>query len=129
LWATVGLHPHDARHGTDEVLARLEELARQPKVVAIGETGLDYHYDHSPRAEQQRVFRAFIAMAKRTGLALVIHTRDAWDDTFDILASEGIPERTVFHCWSGTRAEARRALQLGAAISFSGTVTFKNAES
>jgi TatD DNase family protein len=127
LWATAGLHPHDAKDRTGELMARLEELAAAPRVVAIGEAGLDYHYDNSPREAQRAVFAEQIAMAQRTDRALVVHTRDAWDDTFAILEQEGVPERTVFHCWSGGVEEARGAVALGAMLSFSGTVTFKNA--
>ncbi|MFY9587777.1 MAG: TatD family hydrolase [Actinomycetota bacterium] len=127
LWATVGLHPHDAKDRTDELMARLEELAAQPRVVAIGEAGLDYHYDNSPRDIQRAVFTEQIQMALRARTALVIHTRDAWDDTFAILEREGVPERTVFHCWSGDAGHAQRAVEMGAILSFSGTVTFKNA--
>ncbi|MBI4730256.1 MAG: TatD family hydrolase [Acidobacteria bacterium] len=127
LYATVGLHPHDAKNGTEEALAHLESLARLPGVVGVGETGLDYHYDNSPRADQRRVFRAQVRLAKRAGKALVIHTREAWEDTFATLETEGPPERLVFHCWSGSEESALRALALGATISFSGTVTFKNA--
>ena len=127
VWATVGLHPHDAKDRSDAVLARLEELAASPRVVGVGEAGLDFFYDNSPRDEQKAVFREQIAMAKRVGKALVIHTRDAWEDTFEILSDEGPPERLVFHCWSGGPAEVPRALSLGAILSFSGTVTFKNA--
>jgi TatD DNase family protein len=97
-------------------------------VVAIGECGLDYHYDHSPRDVQREVFAEQVALATSMGLALVIHTREAWDDTFAILAGEGVPERTVFHCFSGGPTEARRALAVGAYLSFSGIVTFKTAD-
>ena len=128
LWATVGLHPHDSKDRTDALMQRLEELASRPRVVAVGETGLDYHYDNSPREVQRDVFAEQIRMAKRAGTALVIHTRDAWDDTFAILEREGLPERTVFHCWSGDTAHARRAVALGATLSFSGTVTFAKAD-
>jgi TatD DNase family protein len=125
VWATVGLHPHDAVQGLSEVSALL--AARGPEVVAVGECGLDYHYDHSPRPVQRSVFASQVVLAHRTRLALVIHTREAWDDTFAILASEGTPERTVFHCFSGGPDEAARALELGAALSFSGIVTFPSA--
>ena len=127
LWATVGLHPHDAKDRTDDLMARLEELAAQPRVVAVGEAGLDYHYDNSPREQQRHVFAEQIRMAMRVDKALVIHTRDAWEDTFAILEREGVPERTVFHCWSGDADHARRAVAMGTILSFSGTVTFKNA--
>lgn len=125
VWATVGLHPHDAIQGVDSILGLLEH--RGPEVVAIGECGLDYHYDHSPRAAQREAFAAQVALAHRCGLALVIHTREAWDDTWAILAAEGVPDRTVFHCFTGGPGEARRALDLGATLSFSGIVTFRSA--
>jgi len=127
LWATVGLHPHDAKDRTDGLVARLRALAAAERVVAIGEAGLDYHYDRSPRETQRDVFTEQIALAHDSGKALVIHTRDAWDDTFAILEREGVPRRTVFHCWSGDANHARRAIDLGCVLSFSGTVTFKNA--
>jgi TatD DNase family protein len=127
VWATVGLHPHDAKDRTDALMDRLAELAADPRVVAIGEAGLDFHYDNSPREDQRASFAEQIALAKRAAKALVIHTRDAWDDTFAILERDGMPERTVFHCWSGNEENARRAVSLGAMLSFSGTVTFKNA--
>jgi TatD DNase family protein len=125
VWATVGLHPHDATEG----LAGIEGLlaGADPNVVGVGECGLDYHYDHSPRPVQREVFAAQIALARARHLALVIHTREAWDDTFDILAAEGVPERTVFHCFTGGPLEARRGLDIGAWLSFSGIVTFKTA--
>jgi len=125
VWATVGLHPHDATNGVDSIIPLLDMGVSS--VVAVGECGLDYHYDHSPRDVQRTVFAEQIALAKRYGLALVIHTRSAWDDTFDILASEGMPERTVFHCFTGGTEEAQHAIGLGAYISFSGIVTFKSA--
>jgi TatD DNase family protein len=123
VWATAGVHPHDAAGGTDG----LEALLAEPEVVAVGECGLDYHYEHSPRPAQREVFAAQIALAHAHDLALVIHTREAWDETFDILAAEGVPERTVFHCFTGGEAEARRALDTGALLSFSGILTFRTA--
>ena len=123
VWATVGLHPHDAKNGVDTITPLLD----RPKVVAVGECGLDYHYDHSPRDVQQAAFAQQISLAHQRNLALVIHTREAWDDTFAILSAEGVPERTVFHCFSGGPDEARRCLDLGAWLSFSGIVTFKTA--
>jgi TatD DNase family protein len=125
VWATVGLHPHDAVQGVDSIGGLLED--RGPEVVAVGECGLDYHYDHSPRPVQREVFAAQVALAHRYGLALVIHTREAWDDTWAVLASEGIPARTVFHCFTGGAREARKALDLGAWLSFSGIVSFRSA--
>jgi TatD DNase family protein len=124
VWATVGLHPHDAKNGVDTIVALLDA----PKVVAVGECGLDYHYDHSPRDVQRAAFAAQIQLARERGLALSIHTREAWEDTFAILEAEGVPERTVFHCFTGGEDEARRCLDLGAFLSFSGVVTFKNAD-
>jgi TatD DNase family protein len=131
-WATVGLHPHDASDGVDRAAAVLDGAlqadAQGPSVVvAVGECGLDYHYDHSPRDAQRDAFAAQVELAHRHGLALVIHTREAWDDTFDVLASAGVPERTVFHCFTGGPTEARRCLDIGASLSFSGIVTFKTA--
>ncbi len=124
VWATAGVHPHDARRG----LAGIAELLDAPEVVAVGECGLDYHYDHSPRPRQREVFAAQVGLAHQRDLALVIHTREAWDDTFAVLASEGVPSRTVFHCFTGGPQEADRALETGAVLSFSGIVTFRGAE-
>jgi TatD DNase family protein len=128
-WATVGLHPHDASSGAEEMTAvLLEALSAWPgRVVAVGECGLDYHYDHSPRAIQREVFATQIALANEHALALVVHSRESWDDTIDILRSENAPRRTVLHCFTGGPEEARRVLDLGAFVSFSGIVTFANA--
>jgi TatD DNase family protein len=123
VWATAGVHPHEARHGLDGI----EALLARPEVRAVGECGLDHHYDHSPRDVQREVFAAQVALAHRHDRALVIHTREAWDETFAVLAAEGVPERTVFHCFSGGPVEARLALDLGAHLSFSGIVTFPSA--
>jgi TatD DNase family protein len=133
LWATVGLHPHDAVDGVDGLdgllaaeLGGITDPADRV-VVGIGECGLDYHYDHSPRPVQREAFALQIALAHRHGLTLVIHTREAWDDTFELLEAGGVPERTIVHCFTGGPDEARRCLDLGASLSFSGVVTFKNA--
>ncbi len=123
VWATVGLHPHDAKEGLDGIA----ELLSAPEVVAVGECGLDYHYDHSPRPAQRQIFAAQVGLAHQHDLALVIHTREAWDDTFAVLEAEGVPSRTVFHCFTGGPGEAERALATGAMLSFSGIVTFKGA--
>ena len=123
VWATVGLHPHDAIQGVEGIVG----LLGPPEVVGIGECGLDYHYDYSPRETQREAFAAQIGLAHEHGLALVIHTREAWDDTFAILRAEGVPQRTVFHCFTGGPTEARLCLDLGASLSFSGIVTFKTA--
>ncbi|MGH9094640.1 MAG: TatD family hydrolase [Acidimicrobiales bacterium] len=125
VWATVGLHPHDAKDGVDVIAPLLADP--DPAVVAVGECGLDYFYEHSSRRAQRAAFAAQIALATAHDLALVIHTRDAWDDTFDLLAAEGVPARTVFHCFTGGPTEAGRALDTGAWLSFSGIVTFKTA--
>jgi len=121
--ATAGVHPHDAAGGIEGI----EALLAEPEVVAVGECGLDYHYDHSPREVQRTVFAAQIALAHTHELPLVIHTREAWDDTFAILDREGTPARTVFHCFTGGPDEQAAALDRGAAMSFSGIVTFKGA--
>ena len=125
VWATVGLHPHDASKGAETIKTLLD--GRGPEVVAVGECGLDYYYDHSPRPAQRDAFAAQIAMAHEYALALVIHTRDAWDDTWAVLRSEGVPSRTVYHCFTGGPEEAGRALDMGGALSFSGIVTFPSA--
>jgi len=123
VWATAGVHPHDAT----DTIAGLEALLDEPDVVAVGECGLDYHYNHSPRDVQLEVFAQQIALAHERDLTLVIHTREAWDDTFAVLAECGVPRRTVFHCFTGGVDEATRALALDAYLSFSGIVTFPNA--
>jgi TatD DNase family protein len=128
-WATVGLHPHEASEGVDEVAALLERSVGEEDgvVVAVGECGLDYYYEHSPKDAQRVAFAAQIALAHAHGLALVIHARDAWDDLFDVLDAEGVPERTVLHCFTGGPEEVDRCLRAGMYVSFSGIVTFKNA--
>lgn len=123
VWATAGVHPHDAEAGIDG----LEELLAHPKVVGVGETGLDFHYDYSPRPAQAEVFRRQIALAHRHAKALVIHTRLAWEETFAILDAEGTPARTVFHCFTGGPDEMTQCLARGASVSFSGIVTFPSA--
>jgi TatD DNase family protein len=123
VWATAGVHPHEARHGW----AWLDAVLATGAVVAVGEAGLDYHYDHSPRAAQRDSFAAQIGLAHHHGLPLVIHTREAWEDTFAILDREGTPARTVFHCFTGGPDEASACLVRGAHLSFSGIVSFKAA--
>jgi TatD DNase family protein len=128
-WASIGLHPHEASEGVDEVadlLAR-ELAADDGAVVAVGECGLDYYYEHAPRDAQRAAFAAQIGLAHAHNLALVIHARDAWPDLFDVLQSEGVPERTVLHCFTGGRDEVDQCLRAGMYVSFSGIVTFKNA--
>jgi TatD DNase family protein len=124
VWATVGLHPHEARNGLDGIVELLDDNG----VVAVGECGLDYHYDHSPRQAQRDMFAAQIALAHERDLALVIHTREAWDDTFAVLDAAGVPPRTVFHCFTGGVDEARSCLDRGGYLSFSGIVTFGSAD-
>ncbi|MGH9034515.1 MAG: TatD family hydrolase, partial [Acidimicrobiia bacterium] len=127
VWATVGLHPHDAsRH--DAEWDGLRHLARSPRVVGVGEAGFDLHYLHSPEDAQEESFRAHVRLATELDLPLVVHSREAWDRTFAVLGSEGPPARTVFHCFTGGPTEARRALDLGAWLSFSGIVSFRNAD-
>jgi TatD DNase family protein len=123
VFATVGLHPHEAAAGVESIV----DLLDTPGIVAVGEAGLDYYYDHAPREAQRDAFAAQIQLAHARALPLVIHTRDAWDDTFDILAAEGVPTRTIFHCFTGGPDEVRRCLGLDAFVSFSGIVTFKGA--
>lgn len=123
VWATAGVHPHDSSEGIEG----LPELLDAPAVVAVGECGLDFHYDHSPRDIQAAVFASQIAMANERDLPLVIHTREAWVETFEILDREGTPARTVFHCFTGGTDEARECLARGGMLSFSGIVTFPNA--
>ena len=123
VWATAGVHPHDAKDGIDG----LTDLLDRPKVVAVGECGLDYYYNHSPHDVQADVFARQIEMALERDLTLVIHSRDAWDDTFDILDRVGVPERTIFHCFTGGPDEGAAAVERGAYLSFSGIVTFGSA--
>ena len=129
VWASVGIHPHDADAHTHIDTAKLVERTRHPRVVAIGESGLDYHYDHSDRDRQQASFRAHIAACRETGLPLIVHTRDAEEDTLAILADEmgkgAYPG--VIHCFTASGDFADQALALGFYISISGIVTFKNA--
>ena len=124
VWATVGLHPHEAKHGVDQLLPYVD----QPRVVAIGECGLDYYYEHSDRPVQREAFARQIELAHQHGLTLVIHSRDAWDETLEILDAEGVPPQTIMHCFSGGPDEARRCVDRGIYLSFSGIVTFKNAQ-
>ncbi len=125
LFATIGLHPHDAESSLDPII----EMAQSgsAKLVGIGECGLDYYYEHSPRDQQKRAFARQIQLAHEHDLALVIHARDAWEDLFSVLDSEGVPPRTVIHCFTGGPADAEACLERGADISIAGVVTFKNA--
>jgi TatD DNase family protein len=129
VWATVGIHPHEADEHPHVDTAKLIERAAHPRVVGIGETGLDYYYDHSDRERQQRSFRSHIAASRETGLPLIVHTRDAEDDTLAIMRDEmgKGPYGGVIHCFTASGAFADAALALGFYISISGIVTFKNA--
>ena len=124
VWATVGLHPHDAEDGFDD----LPDPRLHERVVGIGECGLDFFYSHSPHDVQKDTFARQIAWAKELDLALVIHTRGAWPETFDVLDAEGVPERTIIHCFTGGPDEAKACLDRGCYISISGIVTFKKAD-
>jgi len=131
VFCTVGIHPHEAASEPETDTATLVALAKHPKVVGIGETGLDYFYEHSPREAQQRNFRAHIAAARETGLPLIVHTRDADEDTAQILDEEmgkgAFPG--LLHCFTSSPQLAEKAVELGLYVSFSGIVTFRNAES
>jgi TatD DNase family protein len=127
VYATVGLHPHDATN-LDTEWDGIAAMAGNERVVAIGEAGFDLHYAHSPRAEQDDAFRRHVRLAHETGRPLMIHSREAWDDTFRVLDDEGVPARTIFHCFTGGPDEARLALDRGCYLSFSGIVSFKSAD-
>jgi TatD DNase family protein len=129
VWASVGIHPHEADVHPDVEAATLVERAQHPRVVGIGESGLDFYYDHSDRDRQRESFRSHIAAARETGLPIIVHTRDAEEDTAAILADEMGRGRFsgVIHCFTASTGFARQALDLGLYISMSGIVTFKNA--
>ena len=130
VFGTVGLHPHEARHGVATILDLLDPATRPAELaapIAVGECGLDFHYDLSPRDAQRDVFAAQIELAHRYELPLVIHTREAWAETFDLLDAGGVPARTIFHCFTGGPDEAAACVERGAFVSFSGIVTFKGA--
>jgi TatD DNase family protein len=126
MFSTAGLHPHDASTGVAQVAAVAR--AGGDRLVGIGECGLDYYYEHSPRDAQRSAFAAQIGLAHELSLALVVHARDAWDDLFSIFDSEGVPSRTVIHCFTGGPGDAERCLAAGCDLSFSGIATFKNAD-
>jgi TatD DNase family protein len=127
VFAAVGVHPHDAATTTEDDWMALDRLTRAARVVGVGETGLDYHYEHSPRDVQQRSYRRSIALARAINLPVISHVRDAHADAADILAEEAPPAGGVIHCFTGGVAEARAYLDLGHHLSFSGILTFKNA--
>ncbi|MFZ2063252.1 MAG: TatD family hydrolase [Candidatus Binatus sp.] len=127
IFAAVGVHPHDAKDCTSERIAQLRDLTASKKVVAIGESGLDFHYMHSPREAQEASLRAHLALAKELDLPIVIHCRDAENRLVEIVRETGIPARGgVIHCFTGNSNAAREFLALGFCISFSGIITFKN---
>ena len=125
-FAVIGVHPHDAKMVDEPLLGRIRDWARRPRVVGIGETGLDFHYDHSPRERQIAEFHRFAALGRDASLPLVIHSREAADETIDVLRAERI-ERGVMHCFTYGPEMARRVLDLGLYVSFSGIVTFRSA--
>jgi TatD DNase family protein len=130
IYAAVGVHPHDALTVDDSVLEKLEKLASEPRVVAIGETGLDFYRDLSPRDVQKKVFAEQIALAKRKGLPLIIHIRNAYPEALEIIEKEGAFEAGgVLHCFSGDSASAERAMGLGFLLGFGGTITYKGSGS
>ncbi len=129
VYCLAGQHPHDAKDCGKACLQGIEELAGHPRNVAIGEIGLDYHYDFSPRPRQQKVFAAQLDLATRLDKKVVIHTREAFDDTLSVLSESGFPgERLVFHSCTEPAEHVRRMLDLGAMVSFSGIVTFKRTD-
>jgi TatD DNase family protein len=129
FFATVGVHPHDAAKATADDFKRLADLLAHPKVLAVGEIGLDYHYDFSPREVQQSAFIQQMEIAASAGKPIVIHTREAWDDTLALIEQHWAPHGIggIMHCFSGGPREARRALDLGFYLSFGGIVTFPKA--
>ena len=130
IYTTVGIHPHEAKDVTSTHLETLARLAKHPKVIAWGEIGLDYYYDHSPREVQQRVFRDQMELARAAKLPLIIHCRDAWSDCLDILEKHWKPTGLggVLHCFTSTIADARRGLDLGFMVSFTGNFTYPKAQ-
>src|SRR5581483_8278790 len=130
IWCSVGIHPHEAAAEPETDAAALVALTAHPKVIGIGETGLDFYYEHSPRPRQQAVFQAHCAAARASGLPLIVHTRDADRETAEMLAQERAKAalQGVIHCFSGGAELAEKAVELGFYISFSGILTFKNAE-
>ncbi|HJZ97733.1 MAG TPA: TatD family hydrolase [Candidatus Solibacter sp.] len=129
LYATIGVHPHEASKATDETWAKMHDLASHPKTCAVGEIGLDYHYDFSPRDVQMRVFRRQLGMAHEWKLPIVIHTREAWDDTLAMVSEMGgLPNGGIMHCFTGDASQARQALALGFHLAYGGVLTFPKAD-
>ncbi len=126
VFMALGVHPHDAKSASQKVFEEMIAVAADPKVVAWGEIGLDYHYDHSPRAVQREIFTEQIRIARKLDLPIIIHTREAWDDCLEILGREMNGEyRGVVHCFGGGVEEAQKVVDMGFHVSFTGTVTFK----
>ena len=136
MYATLGIHPHEARLASDHAYAEMERLARHPKVIAWGEIGLDYYYDHSPRGTQKEVFIRQMELAATTKLPIVIHCRpsdnseNAWDDCLQLIQEQWAPKGIggILHCFTGNWPQAKRALDMGFMISFAGNVTFPKAQ-
>jgi TatD DNase family protein len=129
MYATIGVHPHEAAKATEEIFVRMRDLAAHPKVLAIGEIGLDYHYDFSPRDVQRRVFERQLGFAAECKKPIVIHTREAWDDTLAAVAEAGgLPHGGIMHCFTGDAAQAQQALDMGFHLAFGGVLTFPKAE-
>ena len=130
IYTTVGVHPHEAKEVTPEHLATLEKLAKHPKVIAWGEIGLDYFYDHSPRDVQERVFRQQMELARAAKLPLIIHCRDAWDDCLRVLEEAWKPTGLggVLHCFTSTLEHAQRGVEMGFMVSFTGNITYPKAQ-
>jgi TatD DNase family protein len=130
IYAAAGIHPHEARHATNAHYAELERLARHPRLIAWGEIGLDFHYDHSPRDVQARVFREQLVLSRASRKPVIIHCREAWPDCLEILEQDWKSSALggIFHCFSGTSEEAGRGIEMGFLISFAGNVTFPKAQ-
>jgi TatD DNase family protein len=129
IFAAVGIHPHDAAKLSPDLWPALEELARKPRVVGVGETGLDYYYDHSPRDVQREVFQRFLELSVKVGRPIICHIRDAHDDAVSMLRAGPLPQAGgVIHCFTGNVNDARRYLDMGLYLSFSGIITFKKAD-
>lgn len=128
VWASIGLHPNSASELTEKAARELTELAGCDRVVAVGESGLDFYRDAASPEDQAAAFSWHVQLAKESDKALIIHTRDSLDRAMEQLTAEGPPPRLVFHCWSGTPEELDRALGLGAFVSFAGNVSFKSAQ-
>jgi TatD DNase family protein len=130
IFASIGIHPHEARHATEAHYSELDRLARHPRVIALGEIGLDYHYDHSPRETQVQVFRRQLEQARAARKPIVIHCREAWPDCLKILDQDWRSSALggIFHCFGGTIDEARAGLDMGFLVSFAGNVTYPKAQ-